>query len=100
MTDRAPTLLSTISRLRAEELLRLTAPLERAATPDDVIPAVHGDPEHKLHPAFSNLTSHQAWTARLAWLINRMRLEQGLPMSLLSETPDIIADLCDHRHLC
>ena len=58
--------LSVTSRVLAEELLRLTTLLQRAATPDDVVAAVRGDFEHKLRPAFRNLTSAQAGPARLA----------------------------------
>jgi hypothetical protein len=75
-------LLSPTSRLLVDELLRLTALLQRAATPRDVIAAIRGDPKHRLRPAFRDLAHQQNWPARLAWLVNRARLEQGLPLVL------------------
>jgi hypothetical protein len=75
-------LLSPTSRLLVDELLRLTALLQRAVTSRDVIAAVRGDPEHRLQPAFRDLVHEQDWTGRLAWLVNRVRLEQGMPMVL------------------
>jgi hypothetical protein len=80
-------LLSPASRILIEELLRLSTLLGRAATPADVIAAVRGDPEHPLRNAFHDLTDPRDWPARLAWLVNRARLEQGLPDPEADLTP-------------
>jgi hypothetical protein len=72
-------LLSPPSAALAEELLRLSVLLGRPAAPADLIAAVRGDPEHPLHSEFPALASDRACAARLALLVSRMRLEQGLP---------------------
>jgi len=74
--------LSPTSRILVKELQRLAALLGRAAAPTDVIAAVRGDPEHALWPLFRGLAhaNDAAWAARLAWLVNCIRLEQGLPL--------------------
>jgi hypothetical protein len=51
-------------------------------TAEAFIAAICGDPEHRLRPAFRDLAHEQDWAARPAWLVNRARLEQGLPLVL------------------
>jgi hypothetical protein len=80
--------------LLVDELLRLTALLQRAATPRDVIAAIRGDPEHRLRPAFCGLVHEHDWATRLAWLVNRARLEQGMPL-VLTDLPVLHDDQDD-----
>ena len=75
--------LSPTSRLLVDELLRLTALLQRATTPQDVIAEIRGDPEHKLRPMFRDLPHERDWATRLAWLVNRVRFEQGMSLLLM-----------------
>ena len=78
-----PWVLRPISRLLVDELLRLTALLQRAVTPQDVIAAIRGDSEHELRPMFRDLPHERDWTTRLAWLVSRVRLEQAMPLLLM-----------------
>jgi hypothetical protein len=83
-------MLSPTSRILIEELQRLTTLLGRAVAPADVIAAVRADPEHPLWPSFRSLAGGDdaAWTARLAWLVSCIRLEQGLPLLVNAEGAD------------
>ena len=88
-------MLSATSRILAEEFLRLTTLLGRAVAPEDLIAAIRDDPEHPLRPAFRNLPSDRAWAARLAWLVDRLRLEQGLPTPV--EDQELVTGLHDRQ---
>jgi hypothetical protein len=84
-------LLSSTSKLLVAELLRLTTLLQRAATPNDVMAAIQGDPAHPLRFVFRDLASEREWAARLAWLVNRTRLEHGMPL-LFTDQPVVMPD--------
>jgi hypothetical protein len=73
-------LFSTVSRRLAEELLRLTTRRQRAVTPDEVVAAVESDPEHVPRSALVDPVDDRPGAVRLAQLVNRMRLEQGIPV--------------------
>jgi hypothetical protein len=66
-------------RLLIEELLRLAVWRQRALTLDEIAATLRGDPDHPLKSEFDDVSDVYQGTARLAKLVNRMCVEQGIP---------------------